>query len=196
MRKKPVMDGDRSEPRPHIPRDVNDVSEAVIEARQQFVQEQTGVALDHVARYSFDAAVLPGNIEHFIGVAQVPIGIAGPLHIRGEHAQGDFLVPLATTEGTLVASYNRGMRLLSECGGVQDHGGGRLPCSGRRCSCLTTRSKRATSVTGWRTTSTRSRPLRRRPRTRATWSASVSTPWARFATSASTSPRATPPGRT
>ena len=68
---------------------------------------------------SFDPAVLPGNIENFIGVAQVPIGLAGPLRINGEHAQGEFYVPLATTEGTLVASYNRGMRLLTECGGVK-----------------------------------------------------------------------------
>ena len=64
-------------------------------------------------------AILPGNIENFIGVAQVPIGLAGPLRIQGEHAQGDFYVPLATSEGTLVASYNRGMRLLTECGGVK-----------------------------------------------------------------------------
>ncbi len=107
------------QPRSRIPREAVDTSAAVIAARQQFVKEQTGVTLDHVTRYSFDAAVLPGNIEHFTGVAQVPIGIAGPLLIRGEHAHGEFLVPLATTEGTLVASYNRGMRLLSECGGVK-----------------------------------------------------------------------------
>ena len=52
-------------------------------------------------------------------MAQVPIGIAGPLLIHGEHAQGEFYVPLATTEGSLVSSYNRGMRLLTECGGVK-----------------------------------------------------------------------------
>ena len=74
--------------------------------------------LDDVGRFSLDPATLPGNIENFIGVAQVPIGLAGPLRIRGEHASGDFYIPLATTEGTLVASYNRGMRLLAECGGV------------------------------------------------------------------------------
>ena len=62
---------------------------------------------------------LPGNIENFTGVAQVPIGVAGPLRINGEHAQGEFYIPLATTEGTLIASYNRGMRLLTECGGVK-----------------------------------------------------------------------------
>ena len=64
-------------------------------------------------------ASLPGNIEHFTGVAQVPIGIAGPLLVDGEHAQGEFYVPLATAEGTLVASYNRGMKLLHEAGGVK-----------------------------------------------------------------------------
>jgi hydroxymethylglutaryl-CoA reductase (NADPH) len=51
-------------------------------------------------------------------VAQVPIGLAGPLLVNGEHARGEFYVPLATAEGTLVASYNRGMRLLHEAGGV------------------------------------------------------------------------------
>src|SRR6202022_4805594 len=67
----------------------------------------------------FDPDRLRGNVENFAGVAQVPIGIAGPLRINGEHARGEFYVPLATTEGTLVASYNRGVRLLSECGGVK-----------------------------------------------------------------------------
>jgi hydroxymethylglutaryl-CoA reductase (NADPH) len=87
--------------------------------RRRFAEGKSGSRLEHVASYSFDPAVLPGNIENFIGVAQVPIGLAGPLHIEGEHARGRFYVPLATTEGTLVASYNRGMRLLGECGGVK-----------------------------------------------------------------------------
>jgi hydroxymethylglutaryl-CoA reductase (NADPH) len=87
--------------------------------RRDFLREQTGASLDHVGQFSFDPGVLPGNVENFSGVAQVPIGVAGPLSINGEHAQGEFYVPLATTEGTLVASYNRGMRVLSECGGVR-----------------------------------------------------------------------------
>src|SRR3712207_4978679 len=87
--------------------------------RRGFLAEQTGARLEHVGQYSLDPAVLPGNVENFVGVAQVPVGVAGPLRIDGEHASGDFDVPLATTEGTLVASYNRGMRLLSECGGVK-----------------------------------------------------------------------------
>jgi hydroxymethylglutaryl-CoA reductase (NADPH) len=83
------------------------------------VQEQTGARLEHVGHFSLDPASLPGNIENFVGVAQVPVGVAGPLLMDGEEAKGQFFVPLATTEGTLIASYNRGMRLLSECGGVK-----------------------------------------------------------------------------
>ena len=105
--------------RKKIPRDrENDYTLEAVEARRAFVREQTGMALEHVSRYSFDPSILPGNIEHFTGIAQVPIGIAGPLLVDGEHARGEFYVPLATTEGTLVASYNRGMKTLHEAGGV------------------------------------------------------------------------------
>jgi hydroxymethylglutaryl-CoA reductase (NADPH) len=79
---------------------------------------EIGPASDHRVLPRKRASTLPGNIENFLGVAQVPIGVAGPLRINGEHARGDFYIPLATTEGTLVASYNRGMRVLSESGGV------------------------------------------------------------------------------
>lgn len=48
------------------------------------------------------------NIEYFIGTVKLPVGIAGPLRVNGSHAQGDYLVPLATTEAALVASYHRG----------------------------------------------------------------------------------------
>jgi hydroxymethylglutaryl-CoA reductase (NADPH) len=71
-----------------------------------------------VSSYSFEPSLVAGNVEQFVGVAQVPIGLAGPLLVNGEHAQGEFYVPMATAEGTLVASYNRGMRLLYEAGGV------------------------------------------------------------------------------
>ncbi len=96
----------------------NDYTAEMAAARRQFIKEQTGKQLHHVAQCSFDPALLPGNIEHFIGVAQVPIGLAGPLLINGEYAEGEFYVPMATTEGTLVASYNRGMKLIREAGGV------------------------------------------------------------------------------
>ena len=102
-----------------IPRDEgNDYNPDIIKARQDFVAEQTDTELRHIRHYSLDPATLGGNIENFGGVAQIPIGFAGPLKVNGEHAKGDFLIPLATTEGTLVASYNRGIKLLNLSGGV------------------------------------------------------------------------------
>jgi hydroxymethylglutaryl-CoA reductase (NADPH) len=102
-----------------VPRDrADDYTRDAARLRQEFLTQRSGTALHHVGHYSLDPATLPGNIEHFFGVAQVPIGVAGPLLVCGEHAQGQFYVPLATAEGTLVASYNRGMKLLHEAGGV------------------------------------------------------------------------------
>ena len=102
-----------------IPRLADNYSAEAIAQRQRFIAEKTGVELKHVAHSSQDLESLMGNIENPIGVAQVPIGLAGPVRINGEHAKGDFYVPMATTEGTLVASYSRGMRVLSEIGGVK-----------------------------------------------------------------------------
>src|SRR5829696_490587 len=102
-----------------VPRQTDDYTREAAAARREFLAERTGASLEHVGSYSFDPAPLPGNIEHFTGVAQVPIGVAGPLLVDGEHAQGEFYVPMATAEGTLVASYNRGMKLLHAAGGVK-----------------------------------------------------------------------------
>lgn len=116
------VDDSITEDRPkaaHIPRDAADnFSPEAIEQRQAFVEQYSGAKLEHVPYYSFDPHLLQGNVENFAGVAQVPIGFAGPLTINGEHAKGDFIIPLATTEGTLVASYNRGMKILNLSGGV------------------------------------------------------------------------------
>ena len=102
-----------------IPRDPeDDYTDSAIAARREYVADRTGVTPEHTTRFSLDAATLAGNVENFFGVAQVPMGLAGPLLVDGEHAQGEFIVPMATTEGTLVASYNRGMRLCREAGGI------------------------------------------------------------------------------
>ncbi|MGZ6143244.1 MAG: hydroxymethylglutaryl-CoA reductase, partial [Myxococcales bacterium] len=108
-----------SGPRAHVPRSEHDYTEEMAARRREFARERTGVDLSRLAHYAFDPTVVSGNIENFVGVAQVPIGLAGPLTVRGEHANGDFYIPLATTEGSLVASYNRGMRVLSACGGAR-----------------------------------------------------------------------------
>jgi hydroxymethylglutaryl-CoA reductase (NADPH) len=103
-----------------IPRDSdNDYSEVMAQTRRDFTAQKTGAKLDHIGHYSIDPATTAGNIENFIGVAQVPLGLIGPLLVNGEHAQGEFYVPMATSEGTLIASYNRGARLLRESGGVK-----------------------------------------------------------------------------
>jgi len=103
-----------------IPRDPeDDYGEEIIHARQQFILNQTGAKLEHIRKFSIDPHLTQGNIEHFTGTVQVPLGFAGPLLVNGEHARGEFYVPMATSEGTLVASYNRGMKVLRACGGVK-----------------------------------------------------------------------------
>ena len=107
----------RAEPIPRI-KD-NNYSAEEAKRRRTFITEKTGASLDAISRFAIDPELTQGNIENFIGTAQVPLGLAGPLRMIGEHAQGDFYIPMATTEGTLVASYSRGMRAISECGGVK-----------------------------------------------------------------------------
>jgi len=102
-----------------IPRNDNDdYSDEIITERQRFLAKQSGTTFSHIKHYSFDPRSMEGNCEHLFGVAQVPIGVAGPLLVNGEHAKGNFYVPMATIEGTLIASYNRGMRVIRESGGV------------------------------------------------------------------------------
>ncbi len=84
------------------------------------VLEKQGSSLSYIRGKSTsdDPSIYQGNIENFIGLAQVPMGIIGPLRINGLYAHGDFYIPLATTEGALVASYNRGSRIISLSGGA------------------------------------------------------------------------------
>ncbi|MEY3007307.1 MAG: hypothetical protein RI942_1649 [Pseudomonadota bacterium] len=96
----------------------DDYSSEIVAERQQFIERQTGAKLNHTKQYSFDPHDMSGNIENFFGVAQIPVGIAGPLLVNGEYAQGEFFVPMATVEGTMLASYNRGMKVIRESGGV------------------------------------------------------------------------------
>ncbi len=103
---------------PHERDVLSDHSASAAGRRKDFVEERSGVSLANVSHFSLDPATTLGNIESFTGVAQVPLAFAGPLHVKGEYAIGEFLIPLATTEGSLVASYNRGIKLLNDAGGV------------------------------------------------------------------------------
>ncbi|HMD48342.1 MAG TPA: hydroxymethylglutaryl-CoA reductase [Bryobacteraceae bacterium] len=112
--------GEEAAPGRRIPRDeADDYAPEIIHRRQALIEDAGRVKLRHILNYSFDPHLVKGNCENFAGVAQVPIGLAGPLLIQGEHAEGEFIIPLATSEGTLVASYNRGMKVLRKCGGVK-----------------------------------------------------------------------------
>ncbi|MET0262479.1 MAG: 3-hydroxy-3-methylglutaryl-CoA reductase, partial [Rariglobus sp.] len=76
-------------------------------------------------------ALFARNIENFIGTVKIPVGLAGPLRVNGIAAQGDYYVPLATTEAALVASYHRGASVMTLAGGattlVLSEGVGRAP---------------------------------------------------------------------
>ena len=90
-----------------------------VSRRGRWLEQRTGASLKHVSRSSFDIEVTRGNIENPVGVAQVPMGVAGPVLVRGMHAKGLFYVPMATSEGALIRSYERGMVTLTHAGGVE-----------------------------------------------------------------------------
>lgn len=89
------------------------------ESRLLFLKEK-GIATTFIsgAQQLNEVENLKGNIENFIGMAQIPIGLAGPIKINGSGGTGEYFVPLATTEGALVASYNRGMKACRLAGGI------------------------------------------------------------------------------
>src|SRR5262245_35118552 len=66
-----------------------------------------------------EPALLAGSIEGFVGFARIPLGVAGPVHIEGSAARGDFYIPLATSEGTLVASFQHAFNAINRCDGAR-----------------------------------------------------------------------------
>jgi len=100
-------------------------------ARRHLLETETDADLDAVGSYAFDAADAEPNIENMLGAAQVPMGVAGPVPVDGGAAEGAYYLPLATTEGALVASVNRGMSAIRAAGGasarVTDSGMTRAP---------------------------------------------------------------------
>jgi hydroxymethylglutaryl-CoA reductase (NADPH) len=96
----------------------DNVDEAVT-IRRKFIEEVSNSKIEHLSNYSIDMeAASKKNIEQPIGAVQIPVGIAGPLKVNGDYAKGEFYVPLATTEGALLASLNRGCSVIAEAGGV------------------------------------------------------------------------------
>jgi hydroxymethylglutaryl-CoA reductase (NADPH) len=93
---------------------------ASVDKRRKFIEEKTNTKLNYLLKdKEFPSPEnLRGNIENYIGMTCVPTGIIGPLYINGTEAEGDFFVPLATSEGALVASYHRGAKATRLSGGI------------------------------------------------------------------------------
>ena len=89
--------------------------------RRAWLGHNTGHPLDAVAETRFAPEETRGNIENLVGATQVPLGIGGPVRVNGQHADGLFFVPFATTEGTLVTTYQYGMRAITEAGGANTY---------------------------------------------------------------------------
>jgi hydroxymethylglutaryl-CoA reductase (NADPH) len=90
-----------------------------IRVRREFIAQETGAVLENIGIFSIDIErVVRRNCENMIGTVQVPVGVAGPIRVNGSHAQGSYWLPLATTEGALVASVNRGCSAITKAGGA------------------------------------------------------------------------------
>lgn len=102
--------------------EIEKYTESVDEAlniRREFAEKLSNTSLENLSKYSLDMEeAMKRNIENPIGAVQIPVGLAGPLHINGEHANGEFYVPLATSEGALVASVNRGCSVIKASDGA------------------------------------------------------------------------------
>jgi hydroxymethylglutaryl-CoA reductase (NADPH) len=93
-------------------------ADAAAEARRLLLTAETEADLDAIGAYTFDAADAGPNIENMLGAAQVPMGIVGPVRIDGGSVEGSKYLPLATTEGALVASVNRGCAAIRAADGA------------------------------------------------------------------------------
>lgn len=86
--------------------------------RRSWLAHNTGRALQAVGSMAFTADEARPNIENLVGAVHVALGVAGPIRVNGQYANGMYYVPFATTEGTLVSTYQYGMRAISEAGGA------------------------------------------------------------------------------
>lgn len=90
-----------------------------IKSRKNFIEKYRKINLKAIDSYPADFSDAQyKNCENMIGAVQLPLGLAGPLKVNGDKARGVFYLPLATTEGALVASVSRGCKAISNSGGA------------------------------------------------------------------------------
>src|SRR5262245_3138585 len=105
---------------PSIPRDrEDDFSERAVAARRGIWVDAAGREPEHVFGRAVPFETARGKVENLVGFAQVPLGLAGPLRVDTSAGPREVYVPMATTEGAMVASYSRGMKLLGLGGGAR-----------------------------------------------------------------------------
>ncbi len=92
------------------------INKEAIDQRWEFLIEQ-GLEQNTALYANEDLSAYEANIENCIGTIKMPVGIAGPVRVNGTNAQGDYLLPMATTEAALLASYHRGAVVISKAGG-------------------------------------------------------------------------------
>lgn len=92
--------------------------ETAVAARRAVIEQEADVSLESVGSFSFAAEEAQSNIENMIGAVQVPMGVVGPVNVAGEATSGESYLPLATTEGALLASVNRGCSIINDAGGA------------------------------------------------------------------------------
>ncbi len=110
----------KPKPLPPVPRDSEDDYTPQAAARRLALWKRSGAALPvHLSGAPVPHAQARGKIENLVGFAQVPLGLAGPLVCDTSKGLRQVYVPLATTEGAMVASYSRGMKLLAAGGGAR-----------------------------------------------------------------------------
>jgi hydroxymethylglutaryl-CoA reductase (NADPH) len=109
----------RFDPLPPSVPSKDDYSPEALAERRAFLRER-GFRIEQLSGRGEEIGPqeLRSNIEGLVGFARIPVGVIGPLRVNGLNAHGDFYVPMATTEGALVASYQRGAKVIGLAGGA------------------------------------------------------------------------------
>ncbi|KAK0420385.1 hypothetical protein QR680_014651 [Steinernema hermaphroditum] len=99
---------------PYLEEEIGDLERSVA-IRRRYIENRTGTSLKDILfkGYNYDL-VYKACCENVIGFTSVPIGVVGPLRWNGESSY----IPMATTEGALLASTNRGCKVIRESGGA------------------------------------------------------------------------------